>query len=80
MSQARQIRVIAAKGRRVPIHRSVGTGTGGALLIVGDDQAVTLPDVGYVRRRLRAGDLVEVKPAPAIPTPAPAPAVVKKEI
>lgn len=66
-----KIKVIAARGRKVPIHPAVATGVGAKLLIVDDATPVDLPDVGYVRRRLRAGDLVEVKPAPSTATPAP---------
>jgi hypothetical protein len=71
---SRTIEVIAAKGRRVPIHPRVATDVGGKLLIVGDQKSVVLPDVGYVRRRLRSGDLVEVAVKPMskpVQTPAP---------
>lgn len=63
------LKVIAAKGRRVPIHPRLATGVGGSLLVVGDDEAVELPNASGVRRRIRAGDLVEVKPAPHPVTP-----------
>ena len=59
------LRLIAAKGRRVPIHPSVAAGPGGALLIVGETTAVDLPDCSFVRRRMRAGDLI---PAPSTTT------------
>ena len=52
------VRVIAAPGRKVPIHPSIATAPGGQLLIVEDGHAVELPDSSYVRRRMRAGDLV----------------------
>jgi hypothetical protein len=60
------IRVHAAPGRRVPIHSSIATGVAGKLLIV-DAEPVTLPWCGYVARRLRAGDLVEVREEPKAP-------------
>jgi len=67
------IRVIAAKGRRVPIHHSVASAPGGAMLTIGDAESVELPLMSYVRRRINAGDLIEVKaqPAPKPVTPAP---------
>lgn len=61
------IEVIAAEGRKVPIHPSVATDVGGKLMIVTDDKPVVVPDVAYVRRRMRKGDLVEVASVPAKP-------------
>ncbi len=81
------IRVIAAPGRRVPLHSSIATGPGGAMVYVSGDKPVELPDASYVRRRMRAGDLIAAPavvapiappvtvPAPIVPAPpAPAPA------
>lgn len=72
------ILVRAAKGRRVPIHTSVAAAPGGRMLFVDDSEDVELPRCSYVLRRIRRGDLVVVKPAPAAP-PAPAPAAPKTE-
>ncbi len=74
MTTPKTIRVIAAKGRRVPIHPSVQTAPGNTMMYVTDDKPVELPDVSYVRRRMRAGDLElapVAKPAAAPPAPAP---------
>lgn len=79
------MKVIAAKGRRVPINSRIATGPGGKMLVVGDDKAVDLPDVSFVRRRINVGDLIEVttattKAPPAVaPVPVTAPAVPAKE-
>lgn len=76
----KKIRVIAAEGRRVPIHGSVASGVGGRLLVVDDKTPVELPLVSYVRRRMRKGDLLEVKasPAPASKNPSPRTAASKE--
>lgn len=66
--------VIAAEGRKVPIHPRVKTAPGGKLLIVDDREPVVLPDVSFVRRRINAGDLCQVAPKPAMPASAPTPA------
>ncbi len=54
------VRVKAAPGRRVPIHTAVARSPGGMQLYVEGDGEHELPDVGYVRRRIAAGDLVVV--------------------
>jgi hypothetical protein len=65
--------VIAPKGRRTPIHPSVASGVGGRLLIVGEDP-VELPLCGYVKRRMRAGDLeLAIRPSPVVPKAVPSP-------
>jgi hypothetical protein len=70
------MKVIAAKGRVVPISTRVATGPGGKMIFVGDANAVELPDVSFVRRRINAGDLVEVAIATTSAPPAVAPAPV----
>ena len=64
------LRVKAGKGRRCPIHPTVATGVGGAMLFIAGDEEHDLPDVSYVRRRIAVGDLVVVTPVPSM-TPAP---------
>lgn len=70
------IRVIAAPGRLVPIHKSVASAPGGRMLFIDDATEVDVPDVSYIRRRVNAGDLLLVVPAKsaAKPTTKPAPA------
>jgi hypothetical protein len=65
----KKLRVIAAKGRLVPIHSSVASEPGGRLLKIDDQESREVPDCSYVRRRLAAGDL-ELVGAP-ISTAAP---------
>jgi hypothetical protein len=54
--------VVAAKGRLVPIPSSVASAPGGRPFYVNDSEPRTLPNVSSVRRRIDAGDLIEVKP------------------
>ncbi|MGE0547614.1 MAG: hypothetical protein AB7O24_04270 [Kofleriaceae bacterium] len=55
------VRVIAAPGRLVPIHPRIAAGVGDLLLKVDDANAVDLPDSAFVRRRIRAGDLIPIQ-------------------
>ncbi len=64
------IKVTAAPGRVVPIHPSTKAGIGGRLLRIAEGDVVDLPLNVFVRRRLSAGDLVEVKPQASAQTPA----------
>jgi hypothetical protein len=61
---SKMIKVTAAPGRVVPIHPSTKAGIGGRLLRITEGDEVDLPCNVFVRRRLAAGDLVEVKSAP----------------
>jgi hypothetical protein len=68
--------VRAAEGRTVTFPKATLVGAGRSIVrMVPADPPVELEVDRFVRGRLLAGDLVEVKPAASVPAPAPAPAV-----
>ena len=60
MSKPSTVLVTAAAGRLCPIAAIDATAPGGRLLYVKPGDEVELPNSSYVRRRIAAGDLVEI--------------------
>ena len=58
---SKTITVTAAPGRNVPLHPTTARKPGGGLLILTEEDQLEVPYDAYVRRRIRAGDLVIVK-------------------
>lgn len=72
------VKVKARAGLRLPLPLRIKAAPGATNLVVTDAEAVELPRVAFVVRRLRQGDLVEVKAGnmSAASEPATAPIVV----
>lgn len=59
MKRKRTITVTVKPGHRLPLPRGTQAGPGGTTKILTEDDVVELPLDTFVRRRVRAGDLVE---------------------
>ncbi len=57
---AETVRVRARPGHRMPMPASAGTAAGAKVLWIDDGEAVEVTRTPFVRRRIAAGDLVEV--------------------
>lgn len=67
-----KIRVKAAPGRECPLHARDYAAPGGGHSVLRGDEVIEVESTPGIRRRLAAGDLVEVKDAPAPDTLKPA--------
>jgi hypothetical protein len=67
--------VTAAEGREVPLHRDDYAAPGGGHSILKPGEEVELVASAAIRRKLRCGDLLEVKPAAPAKTPMKLPGV-----
>lgn len=66
------ITVTAAPGKVVPIHHSDATAPGARLLLLREGEQIEVRSSPGIRRRIRSGDLVVVKPRMASGTEPPA--------